>query len=233
MSSDRPLGESEWAYESIVRSIPGINTSRTVAVAVQFIGFEAAILVLAAWYDLPGAAIAGTVAVIISVVGSLFMLVLSRAVRWEKAPSAYREQLFGSRIEVFLGLLAFFILVVYVFVYDPRQPGEALLTSVLGAYPPVVFVFLFLIIGWDVAYRIGVGWWTSVIGLWRSSRYGGELSPTLRAKFLRLDVATIGYAALQLLFVPILAGHPLLQFVVIGHTVAVALVSGASIVLLR
>ncbi len=233
MSIDRPPGESEWAYESIVRSVPGINTSRNVALAVQLFGFEAAILVLAVWYDSPAAAIAGTVAVVVSVAGSVFMLGLSNAVRREQAPVGYRRVLFGSRIEIVLGLVAFMVLIVYVFVYDPRQAGETLLTSVLGERPPVLFVFVLLVIGWDVAYRIGVGWWASVVGLWRSVNYRDELSAETRTRFRRLDAATIGYAGVQLLLVPVLAGHPVLQLAVVGHGVAVALVSGASILLLR
>lgn len=233
MNAERSPGASEWAYESIIRSVPGINASRNVALAVQLFGFEAAILILAVWYGRPEAAIAGTVAVGVSVAGSVFMLRLSNAVRREHAPQGYRELLFGSRIEIVLGLLAFFVLIVYVFVYDPRQPGEALLNSVLGERPPVLFVFALLVIGWDVAYRIGVGWWASVVGLWRSVRYGEDLSPQARTRFRRLDAATIGYAGVQLLLVPILSGHPLLQLAVLGHVVAVVLVSGTSILLLQ
>ena len=233
MSVERPPGESEWVYESIVRSVPGINTSRRVALAVQLFGFEAAILLLAVWYDRPAAAIAGTVAVVVSVAGSVFMLGLSKAVRRERAPDGYRRLLFGSRIEIVLGLLAFIVLIVYVFVYDPRQPGEALVTTILGERPPVLFAFVLLVVGWDVAYRIGVGWWASVVGLWRSLYLREELSTQTRARFRRLDGATIGYAGIQLLVVPVLAGHPLLQLAVVGHAVAVAVVSGASILLLR
>jgi hypothetical protein len=232
MSPDRPPGESEWVYESIVRSVPGVNASRRVALAAQLVGFEAALLFLAVRYDLPRAATAGTVAVVVSLVGSVFMLELSAAVRRNDVPAAYRHHLFGSGIEIVLGLLAFFVLLVYVFVYDPRQTGPSLLLSVLGDRPPVLAVFVFLAIGWDVAYRIGVGWWASVVGLWRSAHYGAELSPVSRGRLRRLDAATVGYASVQLLLVPVLAGHPLLQLAVVGHTGAVMLVSGASILLL-
>lgn len=233
MSEDRALGESEWVYESIVRSVPGINTSRSVALVAQLLGFEAAILVLALWYDLPQAAVAGSVAVFVSVAGSAFMLGLSRIVRQENPPSAYRSLLFGSHIEIVLGLMAFFALVVYVFVYDPRRGGESLLTAVLGDRPPAVFVFLFLVVSWDVMYRIGVGWWASLVGLWRSFRYSDDLSPGSRVRLRRLDAATIGFAAFQLLFLPLLVGHPILQLAVVGHAAAVTVVSGLSILCLR
>jgi len=232
-SSPRSPGSAEWVYESIVRSVPWINTSRSVALAAQLIGFEAAILVLAAIYDLPAAAIAGTVAVLVSVAGSAFMLRLSSGVRSEEAPPEYARLLFGSSIEIVLGLMAFFVLIVYVFVYDPRQPGEALVTAILGERPPLLFAFLLLVVGWDVAYRIGVGWWASVVGLWRSIRLADRLSPAARRRFRRLDALTIGFSAVQLLLVPVLAGHPVLQLAVLGHVLAVLLVSGTSILFLR
>jgi hypothetical protein len=231
--TERSLGQSEWAYESIIRSVPGVNTSRAVALAAQVVGFEAAVLAVAIWYNLPRAAIAGTVAVVVALVGSVFMLRLSRVIRREAVPIAYRQVLFGSRIEIVLGLLAFCLLQTYVFVYDPRHGSESLLTAVLGEEPPVVAVFLFLVIGWDLAYRIGVGWWASVVGLWRSYHYRTTLSASVRARLRRIDAVTIGFGAVQLLFVPLLAGHPLLQYLLVGHTAAITLVSGASIRLLR
>lgn len=233
MSSDRSIGESEWAFESIIRSVPGINVSRYLALAVQLLGFEAAVVLLAIWYDLPNAAVIGTVAVVVSVVGSVFMLGLSAAIRRANAPTPYRHLLFGSRMDILLGLIAFFVLLVYVFIYDPRTGGETLVNAVLGEQPPVVFAFVFLVIGWDVTYRIGVGWWASVVGFWRTYRFGKELSPVSRAHYRRLDAATAVFAASQLLFVPFLSGHPLLQVALVGHAVAVLLVSGASIILLR
>ena len=54
-----------------------------------------------------------------------------------------------------------------------------------------------------------------------------------RRRFARLDAMTIGFASLQLLVVPVLAGHPILQAAVLGHVVAVALVAGVSILTLR
>lgn len=233
MSPDRSIGESEWTFESIIRSVPGINVSRYLALAVQLLGFEAAVVLLAIWYDLPNAAVIGTVAVVVSFVGSVFMLGLSAAIRRANGPTPYRHLLFGSRMDILLGLIAFFLLLVYVFIYDPRTGGETLLNAVLGEQPPLVFAFVFLVIGWDVTYRIGVGWWASVVGFWRTYRFGMELSLESRARYRQIDAATTVFAASQLLFVPFLSGHPLLQIALVGHAVAVLLVSGASIILLR
>lgn len=232
MSHDRPPGSREWVYESIIRSVPGVNTSRRVAVGVQFLGFELAVLLLGWYHGLPNAALAGTVGVVVAVAGSLFMLRLSEGFRTGTEPEAYLETLLGSRIEIVLGLVSFVLLIVYAFVYNPQGGGPQLVTDLLGAQPPLLFSVVLLLIGWDVAYRIGVGWWACVTGFWRTLRFRGSLPETTRRRFARLDAMTIGFASLQLLVVPILAGHPILQAAVLGHVVAVAVVSGSSIALL-
>ena len=233
MSGRRPPGSAEWVYESLIRSVPGVNASRRTALAVQFIGFEAAVLLLGWYHGRPEAAIAGTVGVLVAVAGSAFMLRLSQGLRASGGPDRYRDLLFGSSIEIVLGLVSYTLLVVYAFVYDPLHGGDTLVTDLLGGEPSVVFSFVLLMIGWDVAYRIGVGWWACVTGLWRSLTAAESLSPASRRRFLRLDAMTVGFASLQLLVVPVLAGHPILQAAVIGHVVAVALVAGVSILLLR
>ncbi|MGM0371863.1 MAG: DUF7530 family protein [Halobacteriota archaeon] len=232
MSGHRPAGDA-WVYESIIRSVPGVNASRGVALAVQFVGFEAAVLLLGWYHGLVQAAIAGTVGVLVAVAGSAFMLHLSRGFRADREPRRYLDLLFGSRIELVLGLVSFNLLLVYVFVYDPQQAGPALVTSLLGERPPLAYSFVLLLIGWDVAYRIGVGWWACVTGFWRSITYRDELDSATRTRFARLDLTTVAFASLQLPIVPVLSGHPLLQVTVLGHVLAVALVSGASVALLR
>lgn len=233
MSDGRPPGSAEWVYESLVRSVPGVNTSRATALAVQFLAFEAAVLALGWYHGRPQAAVAGTVGVLVAVSGSAFMLRLSGGFRADRRPQRYLDLLFGSSIEIVLGLISFNLLIVYAFVYDPLGTGPTLVADLLGEEPPLLFSFVLLMIGWDVAYRIGVGWWACVTGFWRSLRYGSELSDQARRRFARLDAMTIGFASLQLLVVPVLCGHPLLQAAVVGHVVAVAIVSGASIALLR
>ncbi|MFB6086176.1 MAG: hypothetical protein ABEJ84_05140 [Halodesulfurarchaeum sp.] len=220
-------------YESIVRSVPGVNTSRRVAVAVQFLAFEAAVLALGWYHDLPEAALAGTAGVLVAVAGSVFMLRLSRGLRNGDGPDQYIDRLFGSSIEIVLGLLSFTLLIVYAFVYDQQGAGPELVADLLGAHPPAGFTFVLLLVGWDVAYRIGVGWWASVTGLWRSLVVGDKLSRPSRRRYARLDAMTIGFAGLQLVLVPILGGHPLIQIALLGHVVAVGVVSSASILLLR
>ncbi|MFW6383978.1 MAG: DUF7530 family protein [Halodesulfurarchaeum sp.] len=233
MSGRRPAGSAEWVYESLIRSVPGVNASRGTALAVQFVGFEVAVLVLGWYHGRPEAAIAGTVGVLVAVAGSAFMLRLSRGLRASGGPDRYLELLFGSGIEIVLGLVSFTLLVVYVFVYDPQHGGETLVVDLLGERPSILYSFVLLMIGWDMAYRIGVGWWACVTGLWRSVRSAGTLSADTRRRFVRLDAMTVGFASLQLLTLPVLDGHPILQAAVLGHVVAVAGVAGVSILLLR
>ena len=233
MSKARPAGSSEWVYESIIRSVPGVNTSRSMALAVQLVGFESGVLSLSWYYGRPETAIAGTIGVVVAVAGSILMLRLSREVRAVGGPRQYGDLLFGSRLELLLGLLSFLVLVIYSFVYDPFYSGGTLLSSLVGTPPSLLFTFLLLLIAWDVAYRIGVGWWASVLGLWRSYRFGDELDESARQRYRHVDALNIGFASVQLLLVPVLSGHVFLQIAVIGHVIAVGAVSGVSILLLR
>lgn len=232
MTDNRPPGQDQWVYESIVRSLPGIQTSRTRAVAVQFVGFEAAVILLGIYHGFPAAMVAGTVGVVVAVAGSLFMLHLGTTIRDVSVPATYRRALLGSRFELVLGLVAFVLLVVYAFVYDPQSGPPVLVTELLGDSPPPGYSFVLLLIGWDVAYRIGVGWWAAVLALWRSIKYHTELDDATKAQYRRIDMLTIAFSSLQLLIVPVLAGHPILQAIVLGHVLAVWLVAGMAFVVL-
>ena len=60
-----------------------------------------------------------------------------------------------------LGVLAFLALVTCLFVVDPRE-GTTLVTDLLGESPPAPATYLLFLVAWDVCYRIGAGWWSSV-----------------------------------------------------------------------
>ncbi|WP_424017286.1 DUF7530 family protein [Halorientalis pallida] len=226
---DVEYGET-WTYESIVGALPGIDVSTRAAVLIQFLVFEVAVLVLAAIYDLWVAAAAGTVAVVVATAGSVEMLRISQLVRGEAVPESYRRLLFGSSVEVVLSVLAYVALITHLFVYDPRS-GTPLLTTLFGPDPPILVVYLVLLVLWDVCYRIGTGWWASVVALWRSVRY--RFDPGTARALQRADLETMGFGVLQLVLVPFLASSPILRTAVLGHVVAVTVVTGASILLLR
>lgn len=229
-SSVEPDYGEAWAYESIIGALPGIDISTTGAVVLQFVVFEAAVLVLAAVYDLWTTALAATAAVLVATVGSVEMVRIGRTVRRESVPEQYRRLLFGSSIEVVLSVLAYVALVTHLFVFAPRYAEMPLIDRFFGLDPPVVVVYLTLLILWDVCYRIGTGWWASVVALWRSARFSFD-AQTARA-LGRADAETMGFGLLQLVLVPFLIDYPVLLTAVVGHVVAVTLVTGASLGLL-
>ena len=223
------LGET-WVYESLVSAVPGVDLSDRTALLVQFVVFEAIVLATAAVYDLWAAVPAGTAAIVVAVAGSWLMLTFSRTVRRLQPPTAYRRLLFGSSIELALSVLAFVLFVTYLFVVDPRD-GGSLLTDLLGAEPPAIAVVLLLLVTWDVIYRIGACWWATVVGFWRARRFDFDRETTRR--FVRLDALNVAFAGVQVLLVPFVFGHPVLVAAVVGHLVAVVVVSVATVVLQR
>ncbi|WP_276280328.1 DUF7530 family protein [Halorussus caseinilyticus] len=229
---DSKYGET-WVYESIVGAIPGLSLSQPVAVGVQFALFEGLILAFAVVYDLWSAVPAGTAAVGVAAAGSYLMLALGEEIRRLRTPRAYRRLLFSSSIEVVLGVLSFVALLTYLFAVDTRSGRVALLALLLGESPPAPAVYLTLLVLWDLCYRIGTGWWASLTGLWRTLRYGDRFDAQARARLLRIDLLTVGFAVVQLVLVPFVWGRTLLVAAIVGHVAAVTLVSGASMLLLR
>lgn len=224
-----PYSDS-WVYEGIIGAVPGTDPDPRIALALQFLVFELAVLALAAIYRLPEAAVVGTVAVLISTAGSALLLRIGGKVRSQPVPDRYKKLLFGSNIEIVLGVFSFIGLVTYLFVVDPRYGDRVIIAELLGPQPPVPAVFLMLLILWDVCYRIGAGWWASVTACWRSFRFSfpSETARTLRSA----DLDTILFGLIQLGFLPFLLAHPILFLILAGHILAVLLVTGSSIWLL-
>ena len=140
-------------------------------------------------YDLRTAAVPATASVLVAAVGSLGMLRIGSLLRSADVPASYGRLLFGSSVEGILSILAYVALVTHLFVFDPRQSGAPLVESLFGPEPPVVAVYLALLVRWDVCYRIGTGWWASVIALWRSARFRFDVGTTRTLR--RADLGTI------------------------------------------
>ena len=221
-----------WVYESIVDAIPGVEFTRAQALAIQLVVFEAGVLGLAAVFDAWAAVPAGTAAVVVVSSGSALMLTLGRRIRGVDVPRVYTDVLFGTQIEIVLGVFSFVGLITYLFVVDPQTVGSSLLGDLLGRPYRAPVVAFTLVVLFDVCYRIGTGWWASIVGLWRTVMYGRTLAPESRAALLRADLVTIGFAWVQTIMLPFVAGHDLIFFAVAGHVLAVTLVSGASVLLL-
>ncbi|MEZ3116412.1 hypothetical protein RYH80_10880 [Halobaculum sp. MBLA0147] len=243
--TEEPAFGETWVYESIVSALPGANLAGAPAVALQLGVFLGAMVIVAAAYGLWQAVVPGVAAVAVAAVGSYLMLRLSEASRTAAAPSRYYRLLFGSSIEVVLAVLAFIALLTHLFVYEPQFAGEApplaailplpvepatepLVTALFGEEPPVVAVYLTLLVLWDLCYRIGTSWWAAVVSLYRELRLSDG---TETATFRRLDVLNVGFAATQTLLLPFLFDRPVLLVAVGGHVGAVVVVSGAAVLL--
>ena len=219
----RNYGET-WVYESLVGGIPGLNISRTLAVAIQFVIFEVGVVALGWYYGLWDAVLAGSVAVAVAAVGSVEMHRLGAINRRLPTPAAHKRLLFGSSIEIVLGVLAFIALVTYMIAWD-----GALIDRLFGSDPPIPVVYLTLLILWDLTYRIGTSWWSAVVALWRAVHV--DLSPETTSRIRRLDAENIAFSAIQLALVPFLFDEPVLLGAVVGHVLAVAIVCSAAIAL--
>jgi hypothetical protein len=224
------FGET-WVYESIISALPGIELSQPVAIAIQLAIFEVGVLALAAYYGLWDAAIAGTAAVFVAAVGSAEMLRISTLTRAVAVPESYRRLLFGSSVEVVLAVLAYIALITHLFVFDPASRATPLVEQLFGPEPPILVVYMTLLVLWDVCYRIGTNWWASVTALWRSARFRFE--PETARTFQRADIETMLFGLLQLVLLPFITEHPVLFATLVGHVLAVTAVTGLSAVLLQ
>jgi hypothetical protein len=213
-----------WVYESLVGAIPGLAISDRAALTLQFVAFEAILLVLAGTYGLWSAVPAATAAIAVAVAGSWLMLRFSRTLRQLETPMPYRRLLFGSSIELALSVLAFVLFVTYLFVVDPAR---SLLTTLLGAEPPAVAVVLLLLVCWDLIYRIGACWWATVVGLWRALQYSFDAETT--RQLTRLDALNVVFAGVQVTLVPFVLDQPVVVAALVGHLIAVVVVAGATV----
>ena len=233
MSGDsaRPDYGETWVYESIIGALPGIRLPTWAAMAIQLLIFEVAIVALSWYYEVWSAAIAGTVVVFVATIGSAEMLRISTLIRRIDVPPTYRALLFASNVEVVLSVLAYVALLTHLFVFDPQVSSMPLLGQLFGPEPPVLVVYLTLLILWDVSYRIGTGWWASVTGLWRSARY--RFDPETARVFIRADLEIWGFGVLQLVLVPFVLDQAVLLAALVGHVIAVTAVTAVSVGLLR
>jgi hypothetical protein len=225
---ETPQYGETWVYESIVGALPGASLSGRAAIALQIAVFQASLLVLAWVYDLWAVVPAGTAAVGVAAVGSALMLRFSADTRRLDLPPAYHRFLFSSGIEVVLGVLAFVAFVTHLFVFDPRSSGPALLTTLFGPEPPVIVVYLMLLVLWDLCYRIGTSWWAAVVAAWRSYRYTFDADTA--AALRRTDATNVAFGLVQVVLLPFLGDHPVLFAAVLGHVVAVTVVSAVALV---
>jgi len=224
----RPEHGESWVYEGII-AFPGLNLDGRQALVLQFVVFEAAVLAVAWIYGLWWAALAGTTAVVVATAGSAQMMRIGRLVRRERVPAAYRQLLFGSNAELVLTVFSYAGLLGYLLVVD--GPEQSLLESLVGTEPRLPAVVLFLLLLWDVCYRVCAAWWAGVVALWRSITY--RFDDETRRGLRQADLTTAAFGLLQLAFVPLLLAQPLLAGLIVAHVLAVLVVTGLSVALLR
>lgn len=225
---DRPGVDANrsWTYETIVNALPGVRVADWVAYCLQLGGFASVAIVLWVWYGLPQTTlVTAFVTIGVATLGSIELIYLSRRVRQADGSQRYWDLMFNSQIELVMGLVAFFIFVVYVFVVDARA-GGGLLESLLGERPPVLVVFFMLVLVWDLCYRIGTAWWATVCSLWRALAEQPDVET--RRQYWLLDGSIVLFSMSQLLVVFVVQGDWFLQGVVVGHVVAVGLVIGVA-----
>lgn len=227
MAGQRPDGRGGWAYVSLVTVLPGLSINPFVALGAQFVVFEGAAIVLAATYGLWQALPLATGAITITTLGSALMVSLSDRIHSLEPPDPYRRLLFDSSVDVVMGLVAFIALVTYLLV--DAGGGMGLFERLLGVSLPAPVAYFTLLVAWDLSYRIGIGWWASVTGLWRAIAFGKRFDETAAAGYVRTDVLTMAFAGLQLGLVPFLWADQFLVIVVLGHVGAVFAVSGLAI----
>ncbi|UWG49035.1 putative membrane protein [Halanaeroarchaeum sp. HSR-CO] len=210
-----------WVFESIVGAIPGIDVSDRTALALQLVVFEAIVVLVAAAYGRWQAVLPGTAAVLVATAGSALMLDIGRRVRRAAVPDTYRQLLFSSSLEVVLGVVGYATVLTILFAYQPRH-GPTLLESVLGPQVPLLAAFLFFVILWDIAYRVGTGWWIALLALWRAVTLDveGQLADEVRA----IDYRTAAFGVVQLVLLPFVWEFPLLAAALLGHVLAVFVV---------
>lgn len=151
------FGET-WAYESIVGAVPGRSLSIGATAGFQLGLFGAAVVVGAWGYNLWAAVPEAAVAVLVTAGGSVAMRRIGRVARGLDGPPGFHRLLFGSSMNVVLGVVAFAALATYLVV-----DGGGFLTALFGRIPPPPAIFLALLVAWDLCYRIGTGWWTAVV----------------------------------------------------------------------
>ena len=145
-ANQKEFGET-WVYESIISALPGIDIPNTLAIGIQLVFFETAVLAFAVWDNNGAIAIVGSAAVLLATLGSVEMLRISRLVRSRAVPTSYKRLLFGSKVETVLGVLVYVALITHLFVFEPQQSVRPLLHSLLGANPPIVVMMCFCSLG--------------------------------------------------------------------------------------
>ncbi|MHA2076444.1 MAG: pyridoxamine 5'-phosphate oxidase family protein [Candidatus Thorarchaeota archaeon] len=233
--------ERKWIYEEIVDKIPPFRWLPPVwDVIAQAVLVEAVGILAFIYFSMPvETVVIGSVAILYTVIWSAGCLYIIPSMRRLRDPTneeelrilkEYKSDLLLSRKnELVVGILCFIGVIGYTF-WDPPFLQHFLGP---GYGNPLLFILL-LVLAWDVSYRIGLTFVTTLVATRRSiglshaarSRRGLEYTAYSEVRTLRfLDSVNVFWGATTALLIPVVAHSPLL---LIGLLSYLAVIFGLS-----
>ncbi|MFX1483658.1 MAG: pyridoxamine 5'-phosphate oxidase family protein [Promethearchaeota archaeon] len=239
--SAQKLSDRKWIYEEIVDKLPPFRWLPPIwDVIAQLFLVEAVGILAFIYFRMPvETAILGTLTIIYTVVWSAGCLYVIPSMRRLRNPTNEQELrvlqeyksdlLWNRKNELVFGVLCFIGLIAYTF-WDP-----SFLQYFLGpGYGNPLLFILLLVLAWDVSYRVGLTFVTTLFAARRSSglnyaarrRRGLEYTAYSEVRTLRfLDSVNLYWGASTALLIPVAAHSPLLLIGLLGY---LAVISGLS-----
>jgi hypothetical protein len=234
-------GQRKWIYEEIVDKIPPFRWLPPIwDVIAQAVLVEAVGILAFIYFSMPiETVVLGSVAIAYTVIWSAGCLYIIPSMRRLKNPTNEQELrilqeyksdlLLNRRNELVVGVLCFIGVIGYTF-WNPEFLQHFLGP---GYGNPLLFILL-LVLAWDVSYRIGLSFVTTLLAARRSiglshaarSRRGLEYTAYSEVRTLRfLDSVNVYWGATTALLIPIAAHSPIL---LIGLLTYLAVIFGLS-----
>ena len=243
MSNDEKK-EMKWIYEIIVGSFPPFSLlPYRYSILLQLLLLLVIGLFLGFIFNLKSVSlIYGSLGILVAVSWSLLILQLGPTLRKFRAPlskdenellTRYRGILFHrNHYEAVPGLAIFITFMVYLFNF-----GGDLKEYWLGKDPHIILLLFVSLLIWDICYRMGLGIWTSILALWRSTKLKKlaekrnelEHTPYTELNYLRkLDINNVFFGMISLLLIPIIQHDSFLVAVILLFFVFIILTSMTS-----
>jgi hypothetical protein len=233
--------ERKWIYEEIVDRIPPFRWLPSLwDVIAQLFLVEAVGIFAFFYFRMPlETAIIGTTTILYTVVWSAGCLYIIPSVRRLKDPTNQQELrvlqeyksdlLWNRRNELVIGVLCFVGIIAYIF-WDPP-----FLQQFLGpGYGNPLLYILLMVLAWDVSYRMGLSFMTTLLAARRSiglsyaarRRRGLQYTAYSEVRTLRfLDSVNLYWGASTALLIPVASHSPILS---IGLLIYLAIIFGNS-----
>jgi nitroimidazol reductase NimA-like FMN-containing flavoprotein (pyridoxamine 5'-phosphate oxidase superfamily) len=230
--------ERKWIYELIIERIPPFSwLPRYFDVLAQLIIMAIVGSVINYVFGLPfEALVKGLWIIFVVILQSTIAIYYGPALRTLHPPinpvekttfEKYREQIFDSKIILTIGLILF--ISGGIFFLTPTLGLKAFSGWLGGNLNPVLLIFVF-ILWWDLAYRTGLGLYTSFISFFKSvqlfsaAKLRGpmEYMPMVNIRtFEKVSLANILFGVVALLLLPIFVDDFILFAVTITYVILV------------